>query len=113
MSFFSKIILLLFLFKFLIFNSVLAATLGTDFKSWLISYKKFALTKGISQKTIDIVFKNVKFLKQVIYYDRKQPEFLEDTITYVNKRATSKKAKIAIKLLNKNKHLFNEVENEL
>jgi len=47
MSFFSKIITLLFLFKVLIFNSVFAATLDIDFETWLISYKKIALKKGI------------------------------------------------------------------
>ena len=112
MSFFSKIITLLFLFKVLIFNSVFAATLDTDFETWLTSYKKVALKKGISQKTIDVAFKNVKFLEQVIKYDRKQPEFFEDTVTYVSKRATDSKAKKAEKLLKKNTHLFSEVENK-
>ena len=112
MSFFSKIITLLFLFKVLIFNSVFAATLDTDFETWLISYKKIALKKGISQKTIDVAFKNVKFLEQVIKYDRKQPEFFEDTVTYVSKRATDSKAKKAEKLLKKNTDLFIEVENK-
>ena len=112
MSFFSKIITLLFLFKVLIFNSVFAATLDTDFETWLISYKKIALKKGISQTTIDVAFKNVKFLEQVIKYDRKQPEFFEDTVTYVSKRATDSKAKKAEKLLKKNTHLFSEVENK-
>ena len=112
MSFFSKIITLLFLFKVLIFNSVFAATLDTDFETWLISYKKIALKKGISKKTIDVAFKNVKFLEQVIKYDRKQPEFFEDTVTYVSKRATDSKAKKAEKLLKKNTHLFSEVENK-
>jgi len=112
MSFFSKIITLLFLFKVLIFNSVFAATLDTDFETWLISYKKIALKKGISQKTIDVAFKNVKFLEQVIKYDRKQPEFFEDTVTYVSKRATDSKAKKAEELLKKNTHLFSEIENK-
>ena len=112
MSFFSKIITLLFLFKVLIFNSVFAATLDTDFETWLTSYKKIALKKGISQETIDVTFKNVKFLEQVIKYDRKQPEFFEDTVTYVSKRATDSKAKKAEKLLKKNTHLFSEVENK-
>ncbi len=112
MSFFSKIITLLFLFKVLIFNSVFAVTLDTDFETWLTSYKKNALKKGISQKTIDVAFKNVKFLEQVIKYDRKQPEFFEDTVTYVSKRATDSKAKKAEKLLKKNTHLFSEVENK-
>ena len=102
----------MFLFKVLIFNSVFAATLDTDFETWLISYKKIALKKGISQKTIDVAFKNVKFLEQVIKYDRKQPEFFEDTVTYVSKRATDSKAKKAEELLKKNRHLFNEVENK-
>ena len=110
MSFFFKIIASLFLFKVLILNSVFAATSNSDFESWLISYKKVVLKKGISQKTIDLAFKNVKFLKKVIEYDRKQPEFFEDTVTYVSKRATDSRAKKAGKLLAKNRHLFNEVE---
>ena len=102
----------MFLFKVLIFNSVFAATLDNDFETWLISYKKIALKKGISQKTIDVAFKNVKFLEQVIKYDRKQPEFFEDTVTYVSKRATDSKAKKAEELLKKNTHLFSEIENK-
>ena len=102
----------MFLFKVLIFNSVFAATLDTDFETWLISYKKIALKKGISQKTIDVAFKNVKFIEQVIKYDRKQPEFFEDTVTYVSKRATDSKAKKAEELLKKNTHLFSEIENK-
>jgi membrane-bound lytic murein transglycosylase B len=83
-----------------------------NFNVWLSSYKKFALKKGVSQKTIDIAFKNVKFLAQVIKYDRKQPEFYEDTITYVNKRANISRVKTAKKLFKKNKTLFTEVENK-
>jgi len=112
MSFFFKIIILLFLFNVLTINSVFAVTSDSDFKTWLKSYKKIALKKGISQETIDIAFKNVKFLEQVIRYDRKQPEFIEDTNTYVSKRATDSKAKKAKELLKKNTHLFNEVENK-
>ena len=112
MSFSSKIISSLILLKVLIINSVFAATSEVNFDTWLTSYKKSALKKGISQKTIDITFKDVKFLEQVIKYDRKQPEFFEDTITYVSKRATISKAKKAEKLLKKNMHLFSEVENK-
>ena len=112
MSFYSKIITLLFLFNVLIFNLAFAATSDTDFEIWLTSYKKNALKKGISQKTIDIAFKDVKFLEQVIKYDRKQPEFFEDTNTYISKRATVNKVKKAKKLLKKNIHLFSEVENK-
>ena len=98
--------------KVLIFNSAFAATSDIDFNTWLTSYKKFALKKGISQHTLDIAFKNVKFLEKVIIYDRKQPEFYEDTVTYVSKRATDSRAKKAEELLKKNMYLFSEVENK-
>ena len=112
MSFFFKIITLLYLLKVLIFNSVFASTSNTDFETWLTSYKKFALKKNISQETIDIAFKNVKFLDQVIKYDRKQPEFFEDTNTYVAKRANTLRANKAKNLLKKNVNLFTDIENQ-
>ena len=98
--------------KFLLISFIPVANSEDNFKVWLSSYKKFALKKGVSQKTIDIAFKNVKFLPQVIKYDRKQPEFYEDTITYVNKRANISRVKTAKKLFKKNKTLFTEVENK-
>ncbi len=110
MSYNYKIIIFLVLFKILITSSVMATTSEDNFEKWLVSYKKFALKKGISQKTLNTVFKNVKFLDQVIQYDRKQPEFFEDTITYVNKRATNLRANKAKKLLKKNNILFNDIE---
>ena len=102
---------LLFVFFVLIFTSFSSISNSDDnFNQWLIGFKKIALENNISQETIDISFKNVKFLDQVIKYDRKQPEFFEDTITYVGKRANQSRLKSAKKLLNQNNNLFNEVE---
>lgn len=112
MNFFLKIIFLITIFKVLLFNSAFAQDQSKDFEIWLTSYKKDALKKGVSQETIDMAFKNVKFLEQVIKYDRKQPEFIEDTVTYVNKRANLPRARTAKKLFKQNKNLFNKVENE-
>ena len=83
---------------FLIISSGLSYSSNENFDTWLTSFKKNALKEGISQKTIDITFKNVNFLNQVIKYDRKQPEFFEDTITYVNKRANRNRVEKAKKL---------------
>ena len=83
-----------------------------SFDDWLSGYKKFALKKGVSKETIDIAFNNVKFLEKVIKYDRKQPEFYEDTVTYVSKRANEVRAKNAKKLLKKNNTLFNHIESK-
>ena len=42
---------------------------------------------------------DVKFLPKVIEYDRYQPEFYEDTKTYVSKRTSIKKSQKGIKFL--------------
>lgn len=100
---------------FLLFFATLSTTLtiadeNIKFNKWLEEYKDFVLNKGVSKVTVNNVFKNVKFLPQVIKYDRKQPEFFEDTLTYISKRATKNRKNKAIGLLRKNKKLFNEVE---
>ena len=83
---------------------------NNDFKNWLDEFKVSAQERGISKKTLDIAFKNAKYIEKVIVYDRKQPEFYEDTITYVGKRANKSRLKIAKKLYRENKELFLDVE---
>ena len=112
MSLINKIFILFFFFKILFVNNAFADNIDESFEVWLSSYKKFALRKNISQETIDIAFKNVKFLDQVIKYDRKQPEFFEDTNTYVAKRANAFRANKAKNLLKKNINLFTDIENK-
>ena len=102
MSSINKIFIFFLFFKILFVSNAFAANTDESFDEWLSSYKKFALKKNIYQKTIDIAFKNVKFLDQVIKYDRKQPEFFEDTNTYVAKRANTLRANKAKNLLKKN-----------
>ena len=105
-----KILRFILLIQILVVSFSFTSYAEDSFETWLDSYKKFALTKGVSQKTINIAFKNVKFLEQVIKYDRKQPEFFEDTETYVNKRANISRVKNAKKLFEKNKVLFHDIE---
>ncbi len=112
MSINNKIIIFFLATNLLIVSLTFKTNAQENFDTWISSYKEYALKKGISKKTIDTTFKNVKFLEQVIKYDRKQPEFFEDTITYVNKRANVTRAKNAKKLLKKNKDLFIDVENK-
>ena len=53
---------------------------------------------------------NVKFLPKVIEYDRYQPEFYEDTNTYVSKRTSQKKVKKGLNFYNNNKNLINKID---
>ena len=78
-------------FLILLFN-ILYSNAYTDdkFKTWLDEFKLIAVKNGISQKTVNIVMKDAKFLSKVIEYDRYQPEFYEDTFTYIKKRASKR-----------------------
>ena len=53
---------------------------------------------------------NVKFLPKVIEYDRYQPEFYEDTKTYIGKRASKKKVDQGIRFYNQNDDLIAQIE---
>ena len=55
---------------------------------------------------------NTKFLPNVIKYDRYQPEFYEDTKTYISKDLHQKKLNLEINLL-ENKNLINSIEKNL
>ncbi len=49
---------------------------------------------------------NVRFLPNVIKYDRYQPEFYEDTKTYITKRTSNKKVSKGVNFYNENKSLI-------
>ena len=102
-----KKLLLIFL---LIYPQFSYSNVEIDFNIWLNKFKIKALKKGISEETINNSFKNAKYLEQVIKHDRYQPEFFEDTKTYINKRATRSRMLKAKALLKKNQKLFDEVE---
>ena len=107
-----KILPFLIVLTVFVYNKSFSENSDSDFQKWLLSYKEESIKKGISKKTIDQVFKNVSFNPKVIKYDRKQPEFYEDTLTYVGKRANRSRAVNAKKLLNKNKILLEKIEKE-
>ena len=102
-----KIFNFLIIFSFIFINT---KAKSENFETWLESFKKIALKNGISEKTFNISMANIKFNPKVIEYDRFQPEFYEDTKTYIGKRTNKKKVMNAIKLYKENKTLIDEVE---
>ena len=101
-------------FLFFIFISInfSFADINKEFENWKLNFKKIALENNISEKTFDTVMSDTKFLSDVIKYDRFQPEFYEDTKTYISKRTSSKKVSLGKKFYKKNSKLINTVENE-
>tara|TARA_B100000767_G_C19642061_1_gene483024 strand:- start:5 stop:1003 length:999 start_codon:yes stop_codon:yes gene_type:complete len=95
----------------LFFNNILLAD-SESFKDWLNNFRSHALENDISATTFDIVMSDVKFLPKVIKYDRFQPEFYEDTKTYITKRSSNLKVKKGTKLYKSNKSFINSIENK-
>ena len=104
--------LISFLLLFIFFNfSPLKANDDLNFNIWKEQFKKRALENGIKEKTFDKVMSQVRFLPKVIEYDRYQPEFYEDTKTYIGKRASKNKVKKGLSFYSENNSLINQVEN--
>ena len=105
-----KKIKLLIISLFIIFNS--STLIADDFNDWKIKFKKRAINEGISKSTVNNLIDKTKFLPDVIKYDRYQPEFYEDTKTYISKRTSSKKVKLGKIILNKENNIINKVSSE-
>ena len=98
------------MFKFIIFflsinlfSTINLFANNNDFSIWLTDFKIKAVNSGISKSVVDEILSNAKFLPKVIQYDRYQPEFYEDTFTYIKKRSSKNKIKQGIELYEKEK----------
>ena len=103
-----------FIFFFVFINSFvfLNASANNDFDSWLKDFKIKAVNSGISKKLVDQVMSEAVFIPKVIEYDRYQPEFYEDTFTYIKKRSSNNKIKQGLKLYKKEKIIIEKIEKE-
>ena len=102
----------IFFFTLIILSSGYSYADTVKFNVWLKEFTLVAKKEGISESTINRTLLNSKFLPKVIEYDRYQPEFYEDTHTYINKRVTKSKIKKGIALYKKEKDTINVVEKQ-
>tara|TARA_Y100000591_G_scaffold78646_1_gene65691 strand:+ start:128 stop:1144 length:1017 start_codon:yes stop_codon:yes gene_type:complete len=93
-----------------VFFSVNCFSKDNEFKIWLNDFKIRAVDEGVSEKVVNEIMSDAKFLPKVIEYDRFQPEFYEDTKTYIKKRTSKKKVNEGMKLYKKEKKIIDEVE---
>ncbi len=102
------------LFLILYFSSIAKHLYASEqnFQSWLKNFKQVARSEGVSENTLENTLKSIKYLPKVIEYDRYQPEFYEDTYTYINKRTNVNKVKKGLLLYSKEKNLINKIENK-
>ena len=103
----------LILKSFFLYLLITASSLSDDnFDLWLSKFKTKAIKSGISETVVNEIMSEAKFLPKVIEYDRYQPEFYEDTFTYIKKRSSNNKVKKGLKLYKKEKKLIENVEKD-
>ena len=105
-----KIIKFFLLIYILFIQSVVFA--DSNFNEWILDFKKRAKSEGISSKTVNNIMDKAVFLPKVIKYDRYQPEFYEDTKTYISKRVNKAKIDKALSLYQENDLIIKNIENK-
>ncbi|MBD1154041.1 lytic murein transglycosylase [Pelagibacterales bacterium SAG-MED23] len=98
-------------FLFILINFNVYAN-DSEFNEWKKNFKLIALENGVSLKMIESTIDKSIFLKNVIKYDRYQPEFYEDTKTYISKRANNKKVNSGLKIYKINKTKIDKITRE-
>ena len=99
-----------FIILFLLLSCNVSYSNDKSFNEWLKDFKVHALERGISELTFNMAMSDVVFLPNVIKYDRFQPEFYEDTKTYISKRTSNLKVKQGVKLYKLNKDFINSID---
>ena len=84
----------------------------SDFNTWIKNFKTEAVKLGVSKSVVDEIMSKAIYLPKVIEYDRYQPEFYEDTFTYIKKRTNKKKVKKGLALYKKEKSTIDKIEKE-
>jgi len=105
-----KIIKFFLLIYILFIQSIAFA--DNNFNEWVLDFKKKAQSEGISPKTVNGIMDKAVFLPKVIQYDRYQPEFYEDTKTYINKRVNKVKIDKALSLYQEKNLIIKDVEHK-
>ena len=108
----SKMFKLILRSIFLYFIVTSFAFASDDFNKWLSNFKIKAISTGISEKVVNEIMSDAKFVPKVIEYDRYQPEFYEDTFTYIKKRSSNRKLREGLKLYKKEKNIIKAIEKE-
>jgi len=101
-----------FIVLFLLLTNAVSGANDKSFNEWLKNFKTYALKNDISELTFDMAMSDVIFLPKVIKYDRFQPEFYEDTKTYISKRSSDNKVKQGTKLYRSNKSFINSIDSK-
>ena len=104
----SKILTIIIFLNFYLISALKANQ--ADFNIWKKKFEERAIDSGVSVMVVNDVMSKAIFLPKVIEYDRYQPEFYEDTKTYISKRTSKRKVSSGLNYYKNNKEIINNVD---
>ena len=107
-----KKLISIYILLILSFSQNSAFSSNSEFSTWVKNFKSHAVKSGVSKVVVEEVMSKAIFLPNVIKYDRFQPEFYEDTNTYITKRTSKNKVKKGLNLYKKEKSSIDKIEKE-
>ena len=107
-----KKLISIYILLILSFSQSSASSSNSEFDVWVKNFKIQAIKSGISKKVVEELMSSATFLPNVIKYDRFQPEFYEDTLTYIKKRTNKNKVKKGLALYKKEKKIIDKILKE-
>ena len=108
----SKMFKIIFTSIFIYISLIINSFSKEGFENWLKKFQNEAINSGISENVVKEIMSDAQFLPKVIEYDRYQPEFYEDTFTYIKKRSSNRKIKEGLKLYKKEKKIIEIIEKD-
>ena len=107
-----KFLISIYILLVLSFFHTSAIASNSYFDEWVKDFKIKAVKSGVSKNVVNDVMSEAIFLPKVIQYDRFQPEFYEDTYTYIKKRTNKNKVRKGLALYKSEKLIINKIEKE-
>lgn len=83
-----------------------------EFPAWLADFRKEAQERGISQATLDQALNDLQPVERVVELDRRQPEFVDTFLNYLNKRVSETRIRDGRELLHTHLGLLREIESK-
>lgn len=100
-----------FVFCLCLFGIMISAVSlsAQDFAAWLKEIKKQAISKGVSEATVDNALRNVKLVGKTIELDRNQPEKTITLDGYLRNTISQARIRKGKKLLKENERVLREI----
>jgi membrane-bound lytic murein transglycosylase B len=83
-----------------------------DFQTWLIKFRKSAVSAGISKETLDLTLPKVQFIPRVIELDKSQPEFRMTVEEYLDRIVTEIRVLKGREIMEQNQDLLNGIHEQ-